>query len=323
MKIGSSWQQAQIILILKQHLVVHLILLLEPQLLNDTFTFNIVGTENTSWTVYSSADLKNWTPVGQATLNYNGSSFDDANGSSSFTDNQVNGVSCRFYKLRNGSCCSRVIGFYQVQAAPGFTPGANQLDVSDPSQNTLLNVFAHISPSPQASDLAVWEQNTCYTWNGINWLDSAGQTTTLNPGEGAFIQNNTSSSFTVTYIGYVREGHLVNPLPANAITVVSSMVPQAGGVISQLGYQPTSGANGGDIFYIWMGNGWRSDMAYFSAADATAWEDDGTSYPAGLYDLVSGTQLPEPTLNLGGIICILPVGSNENWTRDFNPCFGP
>jgi hypothetical protein len=50
----------------------------------NAFTYNINGDANTSWTVYSSTDLTNWTAVGNMTLN--------ASGAGLFTDNNVNGV---------------------------------------------------------------------------------------------------------------------------------------------------------------------------------------------------------------------------------------
>jgi hypothetical protein len=72
--------------------------LIQPRISNGTFSFNISGDANTSWTVYSSTDLKNWTPVGAVTL---------TNGIGSFTESNVFRELYSFYMLSNGTCCNK------------------------------------------------------------------------------------------------------------------------------------------------------------------------------------------------------------------------
>jgi hypothetical protein len=60
-----------------------------------------------------------------------------------------------------------------------------------------------------------------------------------------FIQNITGQPFTITFIGEVLQGHLTRPIPAG-LSVRSSMVPQAGGITSLLGFGPEDGLTAGD-----------------------------------------------------------------------------
>lgn len=98
-----------------------------------TFSFNISGGANTSWTLYSSTDLKSWTPVAGVTL--------DGNGNSSYNDANVNGVGYRFYKLSNGTYCSQAYGFERTTVEPGTeTWIANQMEEPVSTLNGLFNI---------------------------------------------------------------------------------------------------------------------------------------------------------------------------------------
>ena len=250
-----------------------------------SFSFNIPGSSAT-WGVYKSTDLVNWTSAGNTTL---------SGGTATFTDNTISGVSYRFYKITNNACCSGPIGFARITAGPGWTAIANQFDVSsdhNPAQNTLPAIFAW---SVLPSGTVLLKENTLYTWNGSSWSGS----TTLSPGEGAFIQNNTTNAFTITFAGHVRTGVLTLPL-VTAGQRVSSILPQAGGLTSTLGYDPLDG----DYVLKWsyQGQGWISYM-YF---DEFGWWD-GSEEPV------------EPGFNVGESFYLDPAGSNY-WTRTFFPC---
>ncbi|MGO8741992.1 MAG: hypothetical protein ACLQUR_06280, partial [Limisphaerales bacterium] len=181
----------------------------QPGFSSGTFSFNISGDANTSWTVYSSIDLTNWTPVGGVTL--------DGNGNSSYTDGNVNGLGYRFYRLSNGTCCSQAIGFERVTAWPGWTVIANQLDAPTNTLDGLFNIGPnHTMPDgtslPAGTVICIANgqqppinnEYTQYNWNGSQW--SPNGNATLSPGDFAFIQNNSGTAFTVTFVGLVEEG---------------------------------------------------------------------------------------------------------------------
>jgi hypothetical protein len=274
------------------------------QLSSGTFSFSASGVPNTAWTVYSSTDLEGWTQVGTVTLN--------SSGAGSFSDSGAGSVGIRFYRLSDEDYCSRVVGFYQLTIPSGDTPIANQLDFAmndDPALNTLANVFGPSSTS-LPNGTVVTKGNTAYTWNNGIWSGSA----TVSPGDGIFIHN--TSPLILKFVGYVREGLLSLPIGTDPAHRLSSMVPQSGRVMSDLGYQPTSG----DVFWKWN-PGWSSST-YLNAADATAMEDDGTPYPAGWYDPLSGDHHPEPTYNVGETLILDPAQPGEIWSRTFNTCSG-
>jgi uncharacterized delta-60 repeat protein len=274
------------------------------------FLFNVSGDANTSWTVYSSTDLKNWKPVDAVTL---------ANGIGSFVDSNSNGVPYRFYKLSNGTNCSQAIGFERITALPGYTAIANQLDASP--DNTLTNVFTHISQNgipislPAGTVIQLWNQSQQqlinYTWNGSGWVTASGQpagSMTLSPGDFAFIQNNSGTPFTVTFVGLVREGQLTVPLAAG-YDYVSSMVPQAGGVQTVLGYNP----EGGDTVMRWSG----SDYVY------SVYIGIVPGYPSGWMDGNTDDPVPEPVIDVGeGFAIENGSGPPETWTQNFSACAG-
>src|SRR5262249_36222576 len=181
------------------------------------------------WNVSESSDLVNWTIIGGVTLN--------SSGTGTFSDNQISGVPSRFYKLSNGTCCSQAIGFSRTVIPPGNVMIANQFDAA---ANTLDGLFkpnmVDGTSLPTGTVIDKWDgsQYLSYTWNGSIWSDG---TATLNPGEGAFIENSGSSGFTVTFAGLVRQGNLVNPVQAGNY-ICSSILPKAGALATDLGYSP-------------------------------------------------------------------------------------
>jgi C1A family cysteine protease len=283
----------------------------------DAFSFSVSGDANTSWTVYSSTDLKNWTPVGAVTL---------ANGNGSFTDSQVNGASYRFYKLSNGTYCSRVIGFTRVTVGLGdavwhWNTIANQLEAA--SGNTLASVFSQTTGLPNGTVIWKWAVNQQgydrYQYSGGVWspIGTAPiSNETLAPGEGAFISKpGSTGSFTVTFVGLVPEGQLTIPLSsAYGYAFVNSMVPQAGGITSVLGYNPSLA----DMILQWDNSITEQHdfVVYFydpisldpEGGSPTGWED-------GSYNVV-----PEPVMNVGESFFIMPANTDETWTRTFSAC---
>jgi hypothetical protein len=109
---------------------------------------------------------------------------------------------------------------------------------------------------------------------------------TLGPGEGAFVQM--PAAGTLTFVGEVMQGDLVNPL-VTGFDIYSSMVPQTGALAADLGYTPDAGDN----IYQWNGAGY-----------------DQSSFV--------GIWLPgDPTIEVGEAFWIQSA-SAKNWSRTFN-----
>jgi hypothetical protein len=141
-----------------------------------------------------------------------------------------------------------------------------------------------------------------YRWNGASyniyeWVDTAtgwdpNGDPTLNPGEGVNLRNNSANPLTVTFVGLVPEGNLVNALPGGQQSLVSSKVPLAGGIQSVLNYPPQP-----------------SDMVYIH---------DGNSFTAYIFDDIDLAWSPgEPVLGVGES-CFITPSSARLWTRDFS-----
>jgi hypothetical protein len=122
----------------------------------------------------------------------------------------------------------------------------------------------------------------------LGWAD---KTMTLVPGEGVFIFN-PGAAFTNTFVGEVTSGNLTNAIPAG-FSIVSSMVPQAGRLTTDLGYV--------------TGTGSQSVYLFDSASQSYSIK---STLPSGAW--IGG----EPTINVGqGFFISVPTA--RNWTRTF------
>jgi len=118
----------------------------------------------------------------------------------------------------------------------------------------------------------------------------------LLPGGGAFVQGpKGGAAFTVTFVGEVPQGPLSTTLVAG-FQIVSSQVPQAGKMQTDLGYNP----DGGDKIYQW---------------NATS-----QNYGAFTFDSAFGWDPSEPTLDVGEAVFLSKDASAKNlaWTRTFS-----
>jgi hypothetical protein len=266
-----------------------------------TFSVHTPALPNTILSVYTSTDLRNWTPMGTVTLN--------GSGAGSFTDSGIDGLMYKFYKLSNGTYTSQAIGFERIIVPPGTTAIANQLDTSANTLDGLFNLNLGSGQThkmidgtalPPGTVIRKWADwgDEVYTWNGTSW--SPNGNATLNPGEGVFIDNNSGSPFTVTFAGLVRDGQWTIPLANSSWSFTSSMVPQAGGIQSDLGFNPADYDN----IMLWRNNDWVTYIA--DSSSPTGWDD--ANYNPGW---------PEPELNVGEGVWIMPA-ANESWTRSFS-----
>ena len=258
--------------------------LTEQQITSSNFIFSITGSTNSTWGVYSSMDLTNWTLSGDVTLNLYGSAF--------CTNNAISGVPYCFYKLTDGVCYSATIGFVRVTANPGYTAIADQLIAPDSTLNGLF-------PNGKSPDgMALPDQTQIQFWNGSAyatniWSQSLGEwlpngSATLSPGVGVFILNPTTNSFGATFVGQVSEGQSVLPLSTGNRAFISSMVPKSGGLQTALGYMP----NNQDAVFIWNGS---SLVEHKYVQSSGTWSGTGG----------------EPVIQVGEGIFIEPSTNNE------------
>jgi len=199
---------------------------------------------------------------------------------------------------------ANVVGYVNLPLVEGFNLVANQLDLdSTGTNNTIVNVFSNNLPL----------NAQVYSWNGSTFdistyaKNKAGTATnwtlnfTINPGQGFWLSIPSGAfgggTSNVTVVGNVLQGTLVNPNlpPAGGFSLLSSMPPVAGGVTSNLMYQP--GLN--DQVYRW--NGGTYDIFTYAknkAGTATNWSPS------------------EPQINVGQGFW-LSSGAGATWTNKF------
>lgn len=124
-----------------------------------------------------------------------------------------------------------VVGYHNVTIpANGFALIANQLQTPN-------NTLASLIPNPPVNT-TVYKYNagwTAYVFDELDEAWSPDGNATINPGEGLMVKNVQNTPMNITFVGEVLQGELTNPLPAG-YAVRSSMVPQAGGISSILGF---------------------------------------------------------------------------------------
>jgi hypothetical protein len=173
--------------------------------------------------VYSTADFVTWNSLGQVTL--------DGSGSGSYIDSGAASAAYRFYALKEGPVASaNTYGFTSALIpASGSALVADQL--INPTGNTLPLLFP---TPPNGFQVSKWDtssgsyESTTYSTRG-GWPANA-STMTLNPGEGAMIQNPNGTSLTLTFIGSVPQGSQVNsgvPGTGGQSAILSSIYPVA------------------------------------------------------------------------------------------------
>lgn len=178
-----------------------------------------------------------------------------------------------------------VVGYINVDVPPGFSMIANQLDSGN-------NTVGSLMPSvPEGTTLFKFNPATgAYVGNAFEFGEWGDPTMTLNPGEGAFVQNTSGALFKALFVGEVKQGALSTPL-VSGFQIVSSQVPQAGAVDSVLGFVPEEG----DTVYRFN----NATGAYTAAA-----------YEFG--------EWVAPVLNVGEAFFLNKVGTGTSWTRTFN-----
>jgi hypothetical protein len=119
--------------------------------------------------------------------------------------------------------------------------------------------------------------------------------TAITPGMGIFAKAPKGSDVTVTFVGEVPQGTLSTTL-VPGLQIVSSQVPQAGKLATDLGYTPE-----------------QADKIY-------QWDSTKQAYNFSSFDTTFGWDPSEPTLGVGEAIFLeKPAGAkNLTWNRTFN-----
>jgi len=189
----------------------------EPQFNSDKeFQFNIYSIPCASLSnrfvhVYQSSDLISWTLAQPLCL---------PNGKGVFKDSQIAGAKSRFYRLIQGGLHSQTFGFTTLIVAAGKSALiANSFDHCD---NSVSNLFT-LSSLPQG--ISIVKQNPADT-SAYNSADGSWSNPNLklSPGEAAWLRNPGTQDCLVRFVGDVREGALLNPIPASK-PLLSFMLP--------------------------------------------------------------------------------------------------
>jgi hypothetical protein len=156
------------------------------------------------------------------------------------------------------------VGYFTLDLPVGYSLIANQLNNGDNNLNTI------IPDAPIGTTLAKWNNamQTFFPDDSFfgpmfgGWVDGsfAPTATTLNPGEGAFI--NMAAPASVTFVGEIPQGDLsvtINPL----FNIVSQPTPQAAGVAAT-----GLPASVGDVISFWDNTtqSFEGDLTYFGPA---------------------------------------------------------
>lgn len=173
------------------------------------------------------------------------------------------------------------VGFINVDAPVGLSMIANQLD------NMNGNKIADLIPSPPESS-AIYKFAGTFSVNTFEFGEWTRPDETLLPGEGAFFLNAGTEPFRITFVGEVPQGDLKTSLPAG-LSIVSSQVPQAGKVQTDLGYPAAEN----DRIYRFVGGSYS------------------------IYTFEFGEWAPEPEVGVGEGFWVQKEAAVD-WTRTFS-----
>lgn len=195
------------------------------------FRFKTQLPKGREFTVHASTDLRTWTSIGKGI---------GAEDKVEYIDSEAFKFSYRFYRLQTGELWSlNVIGYASVSLPPGFSMIANPFDSADTIGEVLKGW-------PDGTTLNKFDTRLFrLTENAVKqgkWTDPDEK---LLHGEGAIFFNPTSDYKSASFTGEVIQGHLALPIPAG-FSVRSSLVPQAGNLVDDLGFPITNG----DVIHI-------------------------------------------------------------------------
>jgi hypothetical protein len=175
------------------------------------------------------------------------------------------------------------VGYINLDLKTGFNLVANQLD--NGNGNNVSDILAGLTDGTVYKFLP----DGSFDISSLLFGSWSKPDLTLEPGVGFWVK--VGSDVTVTLVGEVPQGQLTNPLKAG-FNLVSSMVPQAGLLQTDLGYP----AGADDTIYQWsVANG-----EYIISSI-----------------LFGGWQPSEPTIGVGEGFWA-KIGADADWSRNFS-----
>ncbi len=139
------------------------------------------------------------------------------------------------------------VGYVNMPIVSGFQIINNPLNNTAPSGNTVTNLFAS---APDGTIIYRFLQSrggfVIITKQFGSWSDPADAADSILPGEGFFVYNGGATTWTNTFVGEVMQGSLSHQV-LSGLSIQSSEVPQAGGIVTPLGYPVAES----DVVYIW------------------------------------------------------------------------
>lgn len=139
------------------------------------------------------------------------------------------------------------VGYINVTVpASSFALIANQLNNGG---NKVTEVLPGVT---EGTVVFKYTPGTGFTPNGFEFGEWANPNQVLGPGEGFFIRNNGTTELKLTLVGEVPQGNLSTPL-VNGLNLVSSQVPQAGKLVTDLKFPAVEG----DVVFQYQGTGYR------------------------------------------------------------------
>jgi hypothetical protein len=222
-----------------------------------------------------------------------------------------------------------IVGYVNKPLPTGFNIVANPMDYS--SGNAATNFVDNSG--------GVYDGSLVYIWNGSSFTvvqyDSS-QTTgfanalgnaavpapILNPGQAFFLNNQSGTSNTVTFVGTVHvdgaaSGTNVVGLTTNVLSgsltyvYVSSKLPVAGGVSAVLGLKnDLAGTLDGSLILI-------PNIVGGNVNGYTTIQFDSTQ-PTGFANALGNASVPEPVIQVGsGFFFSNQTGGNYNWIQSY------
>ncbi len=260
------------------------------------FSFDVSGTPNSGWEIYSSTNLSNWTSIGSVVLDSYGLY-------SGFQTTNISGLTNCYFEAHAGAFCSPIVGFANVTIPAGSSLIANPFQQADDSQNPQNSAAGWFKFLQQnLTNTPVLPYGSILTeWNGVNFVGETNLATQVGwfpngdnlmvPGRSAFFINPTNS-FSVPFAGWMPQQTISKSIVAGE-NYVSSLVAIAGHVQTDLGYNP----NSGDKVLLW----------------------NGTNFTTNTYTYPTGWSPSEPYIKIGEGFVILAVQSNI-WTKTLSTC---
>jgi hypothetical protein len=187
------------------------------------------------------------------------------------------------------------VGYVNKTIHPGFNLVSNPLIQS----NNAINVL--IPTPPPLTQVFLFTPGagggySTYTYDpDLGGWDPDPAGASINFGSGAFINNPTTTAFTLTSVGEVGQGTLANPVAAG-FSILSSKVPQTGALQTTLGFPPAQL----DTVYKFVNTG-----------------VPGGGYQTFTFDNdLGGWDPAEPSVDVGEAVFVNSLAGHP-WTRTF------